>query len=414
MKHEAVASIFNAIEAQGYEVRFVGGCVRDAIAGRAIADIDIASTSPPKKTLSILNDAGINGIPTALKYGTITAIIDDTCYEITSLRRDRENYGRHALIEFTDNWFEDAKRRDFTFNAMSADRNGVLYDPFNGREDLLSGSVKFIGCPNMRIQEDYLRILRYFRFFGSLSTSIPEPNIIKSCQDFSDNLHTLSGERIRDEMWKILSVHNVLSTLKVMDRAGILKKILPEFYNIKLLSAILKITKGRKSISITKNHSLQNLSALIVGGPRPEVIESIALRWKLSNKEKSRLARFVTPINPQQNNFNTYLFEELYEHGLEDIRSRIIINWAKELTNPGKNKNSYSGFWSDIMDRCEQWRAPQFPLNGRDVMSFGIAQGATVAHILNETKEWWINADFPMQRDVCLAKLKEIIMTTNM
>ena len=191
-------AVIDALEKDGTRVRFIGGCVRDAIAHRPVQDIDIATPDPPETVIALLEGAGIRAIPTGLDHGTVTAVSGGASFEVTTLRKDVATDGRHATVEFTDDWLEDAKRRDFTINAMSATPDGDVFDPFDGISDLAHGRVRFIGLARDRIAEDYLRILRFFRFHGSYGRPPVDKDALAACRAHADGLSELSGERIRD------------------------------------------------------------------------------------------------------------------------------------------------------------------------------------------------------------------------
>ena len=188
--------LFGALNEAGHTIRFVGGCIRDTIAGHPVSDIDLATDALPERVTEVLSAAKIQVVPTGINYGTVTALIGEQAHEITTLRKDVTTNGRHAQVEFTDDWYEDAARRDFTFNALSADRDGRVYDYFNGLEDLNAGKVRFIGDALERVAEDYLRILRFFRFHAYFAKSGPDPESFSACRSAVTHVKALSGERV--------------------------------------------------------------------------------------------------------------------------------------------------------------------------------------------------------------------------
>jgi poly(A) polymerase len=214
--------VMNALMAGGNTVRFVGGCVRDALAGRAISDVDIATTEPPTKVVRLLKDAGIQVVPIGLDHGSVLAVQPHMTYHITTLRADLETYGRHALVNYIDDWKEDAVRRDFTMNALYADLDGTFYDPAGGLEDIKTGCVRFIGDPMERIQEDYLRILRFFRFQAYYGKVPPAQEQLEACQQTAPHLRQLSGERVWYELKRLLLADNPTAVLEQMEAYGIL------------------------------------------------------------------------------------------------------------------------------------------------------------------------------------------------
>ncbi|KAF0137295.1 MAG: poly(A) polymerase [Rhodospirillaceae bacterium] len=228
LTHPATRRVIAALTAEGGEVRFVGGCVRDALLQRSVNDIDLATPERPELVLARLAQASLRALPTGLAHGTVTALVDGQTFEITTLRRDVACDGRRAVVAYTDNWAEDAARRDFTINALSADPAGSVYDPFDGLPDLHHGRVRFVGSPRTRIEEDVLRLLRYFRFHGWYGRPPPDREALAACRALAPRLATLSAERVRDELWKILLVPDPASMLLLMQGERVLAHVLPE------------------------------------------------------------------------------------------------------------------------------------------------------------------------------------------
>lgn len=221
-------AVLAALTADGAEVRFVGGCVRDAILRRPIKDVDIATHDPPQRVLALLDEAGITAIPTGIDHGTVTAVMGKEHFEITTLREDVESYGRHARVAYTSDWAADAARRDFTMNAMFADAQGRVYDPFNGLADLGAGHIRFVGNPLRRIEEDVLRLLRYFRFQAHYGRPPMDREALSACRKMAPRLATLSGERVAGEILRLLLAPDPASVMVVMQAEKILEHVLPE------------------------------------------------------------------------------------------------------------------------------------------------------------------------------------------
>jgi len=241
MNSTETLKVISALSASGTKVRFVGGCIRDALSKRKVEDIDIGTPDPPETVLNLLKAHKIKAVPTGISHGTITALINNKKFEITTLRRDVKTDGRHANVSFSEDWIIDAKRRDFTINALSATPKGLIYDPFQGITDLKNGKVTFIGHPEDRINEDYLRIIRYYRFNGIFSKRFSKNQSREACRKAAPHLVALSKERIRDELFKILLIDNPAKIIQIMKDDGILKIILPEAKNIKQLNTLNKI-----------------------------------------------------------------------------------------------------------------------------------------------------------------------------
>jgi poly(A) polymerase len=350
--------------------RLVGGCVRDAIIGIKYYDYDIATTYLPEEVIKIFNDIQIKVIPTGIKHGTVTVILDNHNIEITTLRIDVENLGRHAKVAFTDDWLEDAKRRDFTINAMSLDFSGKTYDYFNGREDLKYGIIKFVGDANTRIQEDYLRILRYFRFLTYYGKESPNNEILNIIKNNIHGIKQLSGERIKDEMFKLLKSPNALNTIKIMDKIGICHVIGMD--NIKLPENSIYNLKPLTKLAIIYNGDPKKLSDL----------------WKLSNKEKSKFICFNQKIELDANKYQH--FENILTYGKELYIEMLIFNIIKQ----DKKLENYQS----IIDFIHQLIIPDFPISGNDVMQHTNASGKEIGEILKLAKSEWIKSNFAMNK----------------
>ena len=234
-------AVIAALTAEGAEVRFVGGCVRDALAGHPVKDIDLATPDRPEKVLALLEAAGLKAVPTGLDHGTVTAISGHRPFEITTLRRDVQTDGRRAVVAFTDDWEADAARRDLTFNALSCSPDGRLFDFFGGYDDLLAGRVRFVGDPRARIREDYLRLLRFFRFQAHYGRLPPDPEILAVARELVPELAGLSGERIRAELLRLLEAPDPLPVLEIMIADRILESILPEIAGTAVLAGLLTL-----------------------------------------------------------------------------------------------------------------------------------------------------------------------------
>ncbi|MGF1609026.1 MAG: CCA tRNA nucleotidyltransferase, partial [Kiloniellales bacterium] len=234
-------AVADALTAEGGEVRFVGGCVRDAVAGRPVKDIDIATADPPERVIALLEAAGLTAVPTGLAHGTVTAVSGGRPFEITTLRVDVETYGRHARVAFTDDWEADAARRDFTFNAMSCGLDGSLYDPFGGREDLTAGRVRFVGEAEARIREDYLRLLRFFRFQAHYGRAAPDPEGLAAARALAPRLESLSGERLRNELLRLLQAPEPVAVCRIMLASGVFAAFLPEARALERLAALIAV-----------------------------------------------------------------------------------------------------------------------------------------------------------------------------
>ena len=386
MTAPATRAVIRALGARGAEVRFVGGCVRDSVADRPVRDIDIATVDPPERVLERLAAAGLKGVPTGLQHGTVTAVADHRPFEITTLRRDVESHGRHATVAFTDDWQADAARRDFTINAMSLSPEGGLYDPFGGRADLAAGRVRFVGRAADRIREDYLRLLRFFRFQATYGRGAPDPEGLAAARDLACGLTRLSGERIHAELLRLLAAEDPVPVLDIMAEQGIWRAVLPELAPPAVLKALIE--QGRRDSEVLR------LAALL--RPDPEAAKRVARRLRLSRRERERLVAALDGEVPLE---RKALRRALHRLGAETLGDRLALASARAPLEAAALKAA----WAEI----DAWQALRFPLKGRDALALGLEPGAHVGRLLAELEAWWIAEDFQPDRAACLARLKE-------
>ena len=349
------------------DTRFVGGCVRDTLLGLPVSDIDLATKLAPQEVLDRLQRARIKAVPTGIAHGTVTAILEGRPIEVTTLRRDVSTDGRRATIEYTDDWREDAARRDFTINALTADpASGRIYDYFNGLADLEARCVRFIGDPLTRIAEDHLRILRFFRFHARFGAGEPDSPSLEACAARANDLMALSRERIADELLKLLSLPDPAPTVELMIARGIFRPVLPEIDDAEPLGRLVR-AEAQAGVA---PHPLRRLSALIP--PNPEAAASVAARLRLSNKAAKRLAlaadRSLGPLKPLA-----------YRIGTEAAVDRLLL--AGEA-GPG-------------IAALADWRPPRLPISGGDLIGMGLTAGPEVARTLQAVERDWIDAGFP-------------------
>ncbi|MFA6280502.1 MAG: CCA tRNA nucleotidyltransferase [Bdellovibrionales bacterium] len=396
VRDEGLLPIQKAIRAAGGEIRVVGGAVRDAFMGQATQDIDAATTLPPESVIKALTAAGIKVVPTGLAHGTITAIIDHKGYEITTLRRDLQTDGRHATVAYTDDWQEDAARRDFTFNALYLKETGEIVDYFNGREDLAARLVRFIGDPAQRIDEDSLRILRAFRFLAQLSTPEQPAQLddkaLEACQLKASHLTTLSGERLWKEMAALLRTEAPILALQIMIKAGVMGYILPEGKNTSKLDNLIEL---EKSVSISAN-AITRLAALLDHG----AAASVAKRFRLSNIERDGLLALESLAPALLAPLSAFdLRQKLYENGKEVVQAALLLAAA------GGEPHDLPVLWAQV----QSWKKPAFPLRGEDLLKQGHAAGPRLGQALKKTEAWWCGQDFAPDHQACLQKAIEFL-----
>jgi len=385
-----VRTLFDSLGRAGIAARFVGGCVRNAVLKRRIDDIDLAVDKPPETVMRALEAADLKVVPTGLKHGTVTAIIKGSRFELTTLRRDIETDGRRAVVAFTDDWLEDANRRDFTFNALYADRDGTLYDPFDGRSDLAAGRVRFIGDGDTRITEDRLRVLRFFRFhawYGRLPLDGPS---FDACRRNAGALGGLSGERVAKELLRLLEAPAPADALQAMAEAGALDHWLPEYAGV----ACLKPLIARED----QPDPLRRLAAILPPGADAT---AIGKRLKLSTQQALRLEVMLAsePVidvagGPKAWRAGIYRLG----NGLYADRLLLAVDAA--------------GDWRAALALARSWTPPELPVSGGDALKLGLKPGPRVGALIEAVERWWIEGDFSANRDACLAELERLARQT--
>jgi poly(A) polymerase/tRNA nucleotidyltransferase (CCA-adding enzyme) len=364
------------------EARVVGGAVRDALAGRPITDIDLATPRAPEQVTKVLQEAGIRVVPTGIDHGTVTALLGERSFEITTLRRDVETDGRHAVVAFTDDWRTDAARRDFTFNAMSMARDGEVFDYFGGIADLRAGIVRFVGDPAIRIAEDHLRILRYFRFFARYSAGPADAAALAAIRAGASGLGKLSAERVWSELSRILAVPDPRATVALMADLGVMDAVLPEGADAARVARLVEAGAPADP--------LLRLSALLTGDAR-----ALAERLRLSGWERDRLLALRGGPVPRPESDDAALRRLL---AVEDRPVLIDRTWLSGGNAPG---------WADLRQRLAALPRPVFPVEGRDVLALGEPEGPRVGALLREVRHWWLDGGCTASRAACLAELAQ-------
>ena len=367
-RRRGMAKLLEALAASEGETRYVGGAVRDELLDLPVNDVDLATRLRPDEVVKRLQSGGIKAVPTGIAHGTVTAVSDGHPYEITTLRRDIETFGRRATVAFTDDWKEDAARRDFTINALMGDPvTGEIFDYFGGLADLEQRLVRFIGDPFERIAEDHLRILRFFRFQARFGKSEPDPAALEACTARANDLMALSRERIADELLKLLSVAEPVATIKIMLERAILKPVIPEIEPTawRQLQALVEAERE----SGLAADPLRRLNALL---PRdPEIAGAVASRLKLSNRAKSRIRCASEPeiADPRA---------AAYRHGVECAVDRLLL--------AGKPSQASA---------LASWTPPRLPTSGGALIKRGLAEGPAVSRALRGIEDRWVAAGFP-------------------
>jgi poly(A) polymerase len=384
--------LFAALHAAGITARFVGGCVRDTVLGVALdeLDVDLAVDKPPDAVTRALEAAKIKVVPTGIKHGTVTAIADGRVFELTTLRRDVETDGRRAIVAFTDDWLEDASRRDFTFNALYADLDGALYDPFDGRADLAAGRVRFIGDPEARIAEDRLRVLRFFRFHAWYGRPPIDGAGYQACARNAAALGGLSGERVRKELLRTLEAPGASAALVAMREAGVLDHWLPEYTGSARLEALI----ARED----EPDGLRRLAAILPAGSDAV---AVGKRLKLSTQEALRLEVTLArePAIDVAGGPRAWR-ADIYRLGNNLYIDRLLL----AVDQPGD--------WHAALGLARIWTPPELPVRGGDALKLGLKSGPKVGALIDAVERWWIEWDFAPDRAACLAELERLVRAT--
>jgi poly(A) polymerase len=382
--------VYQALERAGGSPRFVGGCVRDGLLGRRIRDIDIATPLEPAAVMKAAEAAGLKHAPTGIAHGTVTVIADHVGIEVTTLRRDVETFGRHATVAFTDDWRADAARRDLTMNALSADAHGKVYDYFDGIADLKAGRVRFVGGPEDRMREDYLRILRYFRFHADYASGAFDSAALAAARALKAELKVLSGERLRQETLKLLVARRGVETWRAMLTEGIVDAYLPQATTIDRMAKVAALEQRLK----VPQDPIRRLAALTVTGCGPAVAEAL----KLSNADRDRLIALTAPRPDFAVQNPVLVRRQIYDLGNALALDRLLVDWSEPDID-----------WMKAFEIVRDWARPEFPVRGRDVSALGIPAGPEIGRLLQDLEDWWIAGDFAADRDQGLAELRRRI-----
>jgi len=393
-------AVIAALEARGFSgcARFVGGCVRNTLMGKPVDDIDIATVLTPDQVIEALHEAGLRAIPTGVDHGTVTAIAKGRPYEITTLRRDVATDGRRAVVSFTQDWDQDAERRDFRFNALYADLGGRLYDPTGeGLNDAREGRVVFVGDPMTRIREDYLRILRFFRFHAWYGRGEADAKALAACKALKGMVEGRAAERTQKELLKLLAADDPRPALRLMAAAGVLASILPFVKSLARLEGLIAI----ETEQLFENDPELRLAALIPDDAK--IAEQMAERLRLSNALKERLVeavghspRIVSWMSPRETR------RAVYALGLRTFSDRVKLAWAaapRTATTPQ---------WRGLLALGESWTPPAFPLTGDEILKAGVPKGPMVGEVMREVEIWWIDQDFVEDKFSAIERLKAV------
>ncbi len=403
----ALKRIFALLNADGGEVRIVGGAVRNALMDLPVVDVDLATTLTPDVVVARAKAAGIKAVPTGIEHGTVTLVIDGEGFEVTTLRRDVETNGRHAQVAFGTDWQTDAERRDLTINALYADEKGEIIDLINGLPDIETGTVRFIGDAAMRISEDYLRILRFFRFFAHYGSGRPDADGLRASARAKDKLGTLSAERVWSELKKLLSARDPSRALLWMRQSGVLTEILPETEKWGI-DAIHGLVATEQALGWAVDPMLR-LSAILP--PDRDRLVALAARLRLSKAEAAYLTHWASAPAADPELKETALDRLLYRQGVEGVKTRLklALAAARADVSAGDTAMQKVARLSTLLARAEKFHKPGFPLSGVDVMAAGVEAGPKVGEVLKSLEEKWIDVNFALDRAALTARLKDML-----
>ena len=386
LKDGALARLLSLLDRDGEEARVVGGAVRNALIRLPFDEVDIATTAVPDEVTRRAAAAGLKAIPTGAEHGTVTVVIDGKPFEVTTLRVDIETYGRKAKVSFGRDWAKDAARRDFTINALSVSADGKIHDYVGGLADIAAHKVRFIGEPAQRIAEDYLRILRFFRFHAWYAHGPPDAAGLRACVVARAGLETLSRERVRVELMKLLVAPRATPTLAVMAETGILGTVLG---GVPLLASFENMAKVEAAIGAPAD-AVQRLGAL--GVATMEDAERLSERLRLSNAEFERLMalEYWWRVKPAAGEHAARVL--LYQLGTKSFVDRALVAWSRS------DAGAADAAWRQLATLAQRWIAPMFPLKAQDFLSRGVPKGPPMGATLRAAEQAWVDADFPDDR----------------
>lgn len=371
------AAVISAVETGGDVARVVGGAVRNTLMGEPVVDVDIATTARPEAVMERARAAGLKVVPTGLEHGTVTVIAGGRPFEVTTLRSDVQTDGRRAVVAFTDDWLEDAKRRDFTMNALYADGAGHIFDPVGGIDDALARRVRFIGDPQARIREDYLRILRFFRFHARYGDGMADADGLAACRLLRGGLGRLSRERVGGEMRKIVAAVGAVNALVAMADGGILAEVIPSLAPVRRFARVITFLHHDGRAIFDADLALAMLS---------DAPDALGDALRLSNRERQRIAALTAAealLGERPDVAGVRL--AVYRHGNAVATAAL----ARVAADRGE------AVADDLAEVAERWRAPVFPLRAADLIAAGMKPGPELGAVLKEREAAWIAAGYP-------------------
>lgn len=398
-------SILTLLNADGGQARIAGGAVRDTLMGRSVGDIDIATTLSPQEVMDRAEGAGIKSVPTGIDHGTITLVVNGKSYEVTTLRIDVVSYGRHAQVAFGADWAMDAARRDLTMNGLYADAEGNVIDLVDGFTDINSRTVRFIGDAASRIEEDYLRILRFFRFFAWYGDGRPDPDGLRASARLKAGIARLSAERVWSEFKKLLGAPDPSRALLWMRQSGILSTFLPESEKWGI-DSIFGLVQAQADLKWGDDAVLR-LMAIVPNDPAR--LDRMAKRLRLANSERKRLVQWAGQERISEDLSDIALRRLLYRGDPQAIIDKIRLQLSASRTAAQSDDKALhvAAKFSRMLKVASQWKRPSFPLSGKDLQALGISPGPAMGAALNSLEEAWVESNFALTRAQLLEKASE-------
>lgn len=399
IRDSALQTILAALSAGGEEARVVGGAIRNTLMGREITDVDVATTTTPAETIARVEAAGLRAVPTGVEHGTVTVVADGRPFEVTTLRRDVETDGRHAKVLFGRDWGADAARRDFTINALYCDAGGEILDLVGGLADIESGTLRFIGDAGQRIEEDYLRILRFFRFFAWYGRGRPDGEGLRASSRLKEGLDRLSAERIWNELRKLLGAPDPARALLWMRQAGVLSRVLPESEKWGI-DAIHGLVETERLYGWAPD-PIRRLEAIVP--PDAARLRDMASRLRLSNLDRDRLVAWAMTDAPASESDAAFR-ARLYLGDREALVDRLSLALNSERTAAAQNPDRLPqvALLAGRRDAAAAFAPPAFPVSGHDLADAGVALGPEIGRTLDRLKRSFAESGFVLDRDALL------------
>ncbi|ADZ69593.1 CCA tRNA nucleotidyltransferase [Polymorphum gilvum] len=385
---QSIQQVFEALEQDGDEARAVGGAVRNTLLGVPVADVDIATTAEPATVMKRALAHGLKPVPTGIDHGTVTVVSSGIAYEVTTLREDVETFGRHAVVRFGRDWSHDARRRDFTMNALYVDRHGRIDDPIGGYEDCLARRVRFIGDAAERIREDYLRILRFFRIHAAYGVGQPDPDGLHAAIRARDGLRRLSAERVGMEVKRLVTTAGAPGVIRLMESCGILEIVTGGVGRLVDFEALRRLDR------VAPEAQEAPVCLVALSGFVEEDLDRLVSRFRLSNAERERMMRAHRAAAQLAHGADERgIRGVLFTDGRQPAIDGALLAWARS------GGEAYDETWKSLLGLARNWPIPMFPVGGRDLLKQGVAAGPALGAVLARLRAAFMDSDYTMTRE---------------